>query len=83
MFDLDDESLDALPYGVVCLSESGRVLRMNRTASEKSGIQGWRAVGRDYYREIAPVLAKRSAEVVTVTSGQRRELRASARGPRR
>jgi hypothetical protein len=83
MFDLDDESLDALPYGVVCLSESGRVLRMNRTASEKSGIQRWRAVGRDYYREIAPVLKKRSADVVTVTSEPKREPRASARGPRR
>ncbi len=74
--ELDDESFDALPYGVVCLSESGRVLRMNRAASETSGIQRWRAVGRDYAREIAPVLAKRAAEVVTVTSGRPRARRA-------
>jgi nitrogen fixation/metabolism regulation signal transduction histidine kinase len=71
---LDDESLDALPYGVVCLSETGRVVKMNRTASEKSGIQSWRAVGRDYAREIAPVLKKRAASVVTVTSAACRPL---------
>ena len=71
---LDD--LDALPYGVVELSETGRVVRMNRTASQRSGIQQWRAVGRDYAREIAPVLKKRSAEVVTFTSAPRRARRA-------
>ena len=64
MNELDDEAFDALPYGVVCLSEAGRVLRMNRAASEGSGIQPWRAVGRDYAREIAPVLKKRHADVV-------------------
>ncbi len=78
--DLDDESLDALPYGVVCLSEAGRVVKMNRTASGKSGIQSWRAVGRDYAREIAPVLKKRATSVVTltstVTSGRSRARRA-------
>lgn len=52
--DLDDQSLDDLPFGVVCLSGSGTVLRMNRTESEKSGIQRWRAIGRDYFRDVAP-----------------------------
>jgi len=52
--DLDDAALDALPFGVVCLDEGMKVLRMNRTESEKSGIQRWRAVGRDYFRDVAP-----------------------------
>jgi PAS domain-containing protein len=72
MNELDDEALDALPYGVVCLSEAGRVLHMNRTASESSGIQSWRAVGRDYAREIAPVLHKKHADVVIFARQQAR-----------
>lgn len=52
--ELDDEALDALPYGVVCLSSAGKVLRMNRAECERAGIQRWRALGRDYAREIAP-----------------------------
>jgi photoactive yellow protein len=52
--DLDDSALDKLPFGVVCLNESMTVLRMNRTESERSGIQRWRAIGRDFFGEVAP-----------------------------
>ncbi len=58
--DLDDAALDALPFGVVCLDEELRVLRMNRTESEKSGIQRWRAVGREYFRDVAPLPTNRA-----------------------
>lgn len=52
--DLDDRALDALPYGVVCLDEGLRVVRMNRAESEASGIQRWRALGRAFFRDVAP-----------------------------
>src|SRR5690348_3771752 len=52
--DLDDQALDELPFGVVCLSEQLTVVRMNRTESERSGIQRWRAIGRAFFGEIAP-----------------------------
>src|SRR5690349_20978702 len=52
--DLDDRALDELPFGVVCLNESGTVLRMNRTESVRSGIQRWRALGRDFFGDVAP-----------------------------
>ncbi len=52
--DLDDSALDALPYGVVCLGDGMTVLRMNRTESEKSGIQRWRAIGRNFFGDVAP-----------------------------
>jgi hypothetical protein len=55
--DLDDRALDDLPFGVVCLSESGTVVRMNRTASERSRIQRWRAIGRDFFAEVGPAIA--------------------------
>jgi len=52
--DLDDAALDDLPFGVVCLSDAMTVVRMNRTESEKSGIQRWRAIGRDFFGDVAP-----------------------------
>ena len=52
--DLDDRALDALPFGVVCLDECMTVVRMNRAESEASGIQRWRAIGRDFFRDVAP-----------------------------
>lgn len=52
--DLDDQALDELPFGVVCLSEQLTVVRMNRTESEKSGIQRWRALGRPFFGDVAP-----------------------------
>jgi two-component system, chemotaxis family, sensor kinase Cph1 len=57
--DLDDRALDQLPFGVVCLDDKGKVVRMNRTESEASGIQRWRALGRDFFREVAPGPANR------------------------
>ena len=58
--ELDDAALDALPFGVVCLDDAMKVVRMNRTESEKSGIQRWRAVGRDYFQDVAPGPTNRS-----------------------
>jgi len=52
--DLDDSALDQLPFGVVCLNERMTVVRMNRTESERSGIQRWRAIGRDFFGDVAP-----------------------------
>ena len=55
--DLDDSALDQLPFGVVCLDttdERMKVTRMNRTESEASGIQRWRAIGRAFFRDVAP-----------------------------
>jgi photoactive yellow protein len=52
--DLDNASLDELPFGVVCLNESMQVLRFNRTEAAHAGIQQWRAIGRDFFMDIAP-----------------------------
>jgi hypothetical protein len=30
------------------------VVRMNRAESEATGIQRWRAIGRDFFRDVAP-----------------------------
>lgn len=51
---LDDDALDHLPFGVVALDEALKVVRMNRTESQASGIQRWRAIGRGFFDDIAP-----------------------------
>ncbi len=50
---LDDAALDRLPFGVVCLSPDGTVERYNRAESERAGIQRWRALGRDFFHDVA------------------------------
>ncbi len=75
--DLDDSALDDLPYGVVCLSDAMTVVRMNRTESERSGIQRWRAIGRDFFREVAPGPTNgRLAEYVRAFAAGRADRRA-------
>lgn len=72
--DLDDTALDTLPFGVVCLSERMTVLRMNRAESEASGIQRWRAIGRDFFGDVAPGPTNRTlAEVVAAFAAGQRE----------
>ncbi len=55
--DLDDDALDELPYGVVCLSPTGLVERYNRAEAKRAGIQRWRALGRDYFHDVAGAAA--------------------------
>ncbi len=56
---LDDEALDRLPFGVVRLGPTGRIERINRAETERAKVQRWRALGRDYARELAPGLSER------------------------
>jgi len=50
---LDDDALDHLPFGVVRLDPRGRIERYNQPEAARSGIQRWRALGRDYFRDVA------------------------------
>jgi|SRR5688572_4425003 len=51
--DLDDHALDQLPFGVVRLGPTGIVERYNRAEASRAGIQRWRAIGRDFFRDLA------------------------------
>ena len=68
---LDDAALDHLPYGVIRLGPTGKVERYNRVEAERAGMQKWRVLGRDFYREVVgpegPALA---AEVAAVAPGE-------------
>ncbi|MBI1380538.1 MAG: phosphonate transporter [Planctomycetaceae bacterium] len=46
--------LDAVPHGAVRLDEDGRVLAYNSFESKLSGIAPGSALGRDFFRDLAP-----------------------------
>ncbi len=79
--DLDDVALDSLPFGVVCVSASGRVERLNRAEASRAGVQRWRVIGRDYFGDVAGPTAPRLAEQVgAVAPGQSARLYHTFRG---
>jgi photoactive yellow protein len=68
--DLDDHALDELPFGVVRLGPTGIVERYNLTESQRAGIQRWRALGRDFFRDLAGANASElSAQVEALPRG--------------
>jgi photoactive yellow protein len=81
--DLDDVALDRLPFGVIRLSPTGRVERINRAEAERAGIQRWRALGRDYFRDVAPSAAELAAHVEALAPGERTRIFHMFRGHRR
>lgn len=51
--ELDDAALDQLPFGVVHLDPTGTVTRYNQTEAARARTQRWRALGRNYVRDLA------------------------------
>jgi len=73
--DLDDHALDDLPFGVVRLGPTNLVERYNRSESERAGIQRWRAIGRDFFRDLAGSNANDlAAHVDTLPRGGRKRV---------
>lgn len=81
--ELDDAALDRLPFGVIRLSPSGVVERLNRAEAERAGIQRWRALGRDYFRDVAPSAAELAARVDALAPGERTRVFQTFRGHHR
>ena len=51
---LSDEELDELPFGVICLSAKGIVLRFNRAEGRFARLDPASVVGRNFFSDIAP-----------------------------
>ena len=49
-------ALDALPFGVVRLDSTGKVTYFSKTEAEQSGFGDRRAIGRDFFTQMAPCL---------------------------
>lgn len=53
---LSPEALDALPFGVIRLDDAGKVTFYSRTEAEQSGFGDRKAIGRDFFTQLAPCL---------------------------
>lgn len=51
-----EAELDRLPFGVIRLDRSGRVLAYNRYESEAAGLSPARVLGRHFFTEVAPCM---------------------------
>jgi PAS domain-containing protein len=51
--------LDALPFGVVCVDQAMKVVRLNRAAADRAGLARWRVIGRDFRDAVAPRVTDR------------------------
>jgi hypothetical protein len=49
---MDDAALDHLPFGLVRVGPTGLIERYNRAEATRAGIQRWRVMGRDFFREV-------------------------------
>jgi photoactive yellow protein len=56
------EQLDGLPFGVVTLDSSGRVVGYNDTESRLAGLPKERVIGRNFFTEVAPCTRVREFE---------------------
>ena len=66
---LDDAALDKLPFGVVRLDPTGKIERYNQPEAARSGIQRWRALGRDYFRDVAHASTELAQRVQELAPG--------------
>ena len=54
---LSTQQIDALPFGVVRLDAEGIVTFYSRTEAEQSGFRDSRAIGRNFFTQLAPCLS--------------------------
>jgi photoactive yellow protein len=77
---LDDAALDKLPFGVVRLDPTGKIERYNQPEAARSGIQRWRALGRDYFRDVAHASSGLAQRVQQLTPGSCASIEHTFRG---
>src|SRR5688572_10580225 len=51
---LSSKELDELPHGAIQLDKDGNILSFNRYESEMAGIPKEKAIGKNFFRDIAP-----------------------------
>lgn len=51
---LDPKALDELPFGMIQLDPTGKILRFNKTEAALARINQERQIGRNFFEEVAP-----------------------------
>lgn len=59
---MSPDQLDALPYGVVTLDSTGRIIGYNDAESRMAGLPADAVIGRHFFGEVAPCTAVRDFE---------------------
>lgn len=77
------EELDRLPFGVAQLAADGTVRHLNRAEAARLGVQRWRAIGRNYFRDLAGSAAPSLSQAArSLAPGERTHLALSLAGYR-
>lgn len=53
----DDAQLDDLPFGVICIDDSGTILKYNLAEARLARLDRSRVLGKNFFRQIAPCTA--------------------------
>ena len=59
LFDLPDEAIDALPFGLIAVSADGTIEQYNAYESKLARLPKERVIGRHFFRDVAPCTAVR------------------------
>lgn len=51
---LSPKALDELPHGAIQLDKDGKILRYNHFESALAGVSRERAIGKNFFRDVAP-----------------------------
>jgi photoactive yellow protein len=57
LFDLTDEGIDALPFGLIAVSDDGTIEQYNAYESRLARLPKERVLGRNFFRDVAPCTA--------------------------
>jgi photoactive yellow protein len=57
LFELSEEEMDALPFGLITLDESGAIEQYNAYESRLARLSKERVIGRNFFRDVAPCTA--------------------------
>jgi photoactive yellow protein len=57
IFDLSEEAVDALPFGLIAVDANGTIEQYNAYESKLSRLAKERVTGRNFFRDVAPCTA--------------------------
>jgi photoactive yellow protein len=57
LFELSEDEIDALPFGLISVDHDGNIEQYNRYESRLARLSKERVIGRNFFRDVAPCTA--------------------------
>jgi len=57
LFELSEEEIDALPFGLISVDHDGKIKQYNTYESRLARLSKERVIGRNFFRDVAPCTA--------------------------